>query len=220
MTARTDVCAVCLSVFERPRRGSGKRYCGAKCRKRAELTKRKAAKGADLERLADGAIVERGTRRYVMARGHALADGFGLVDVRKRAAHERLGGAAGCEVCGDPVDGWRDVFWRKVEHHLVATCRTCSATVTVVAHLGIDPTPVLMELTGLVLPPQVPCGGSIPAPVRPDEGTTAATDLRSLARLGAQILPSVRAVEAGAAEVVAAVLVAHQWGDFLASEEV
>lgn len=220
MTSRTDVCAVCLGVFDRPRRGSGKRYCSPKCRKRAELAKRKAAKAADLEHLEDGAIVERRSRRYVLARGHVLADDLGLVDLRKRAAHDRLGGQAGCELCGAQLDRWRDVFWRQADEHLVASCRTCSTTVTVLAHLGLDPAPVLMGLSGLVLPPQVPCGGSIPAPVRPDEGTTAATDLLSLAALGARILPSVQAVDAGAAEVVAAVLVAHQWGEFLTGEEV
>lgn len=221
MTARHDICAVCLATFERPRRGSGKRYCSPKCRKRAELTKRKAAKAADLEALEDGAVVDRRGRPCVVLRGHALADSGGLVDGRKLAAFERLGGVAGCELCGTDEVGWSDgsLWWRAAGEHLVAVCRTCSAAVSVLGHLGLDTTPVLMGLTGLVLPPQLRWGGSNPAPVRPDEGTTAAVDLVSLARIGARLLPSVEASGVSAAEVVAAVLVAHQWGH-LTGEEV
>lgn len=222
MSARHDICAVCLETFEIPRRGSGKRYCSPKCRKRAELAKRRTVKAAALERLEDGAIVERRGRRAVMARGHVLAGPFGLVDCRKMAAFDRLGGVAGCELCGTDEVGWSDgsLWWRAAGEHLIAACRTCSAAVSVLGHLGLDPAPVLMGLSGLVLPPQVPWGGSNPAPVRPDEGTTAATDLRSLAELGAGLLPSVQTAGVSAAEVVAAVLVAHQWGDVLTGEEV
>lgn len=222
MTARHDICAVCLATFERPRRGSGKRYCSPKCRKRAELDKRKAAKAVELEALPDGAIVDRRGRRCVIARGHVLADGTGVADSRKLAAFDRLGGTAGCELCGTDEVAWCDgsLWWRSVGCHLVAVCRTCSAAVSVLGTLGIDPTPVLMGLTGLVLPPHLRWGGSNPAPVRPDEGTTAAVDLVALARLGARLLPSVQAPGTSAAEVVAAVLVAHQWGDVLTGEEV
>lgn len=186
-----DLCVQCGETYDRPKRSRRRRYCTPKCRKRAELAKRRKSR-----------------RASTTDRGFRVA--------AKQAAVERLGGSPRCELCDGPIDGgWAAVYWRRHGDRLLVVDNRCSMALVVCQSVGVDPSTLLEVLTGRVCSPRRKAGESRnPDLLRPVEGSNAPGPavLDDLAARGAVLAAAARAEGLDPDQAVAALQVALRWG--------
>ncbi len=209
-----DICVQCAATYERPERSRRRRYCSAVCRKRAEMAQRKATRTAQRKsrRAASGQTVP-------APADCPLADADGLVNRDRLAAFERLGGSAGCECCGSALD-WAGVFWRRHGGVLLVVCPDCSLALVVLRAFGVDPTHLLLVLTGLDSSPAPERGGGTGCTrLRPDEGKDAAAELSRLVDLGARLRAACDTAAASERDAIPALFLSFRWSESLSPWE-